>query len=500
MLNTGNSGIKIQFNMFEVMFEGISVYKLIFNDKGEVTDGILEYINPVTVDAMGLDPVESIGKSIHELFDSGFNELYFKAVNEFFATGKHNRFEVYHQSTDKYFLISGYSPDYNTYITISNDISKGKKIEYALKESEEKIKIAMDLAKLVYWEYDANLDLFTFDDQFYKVYGMIGGEEGRLRMSFKEYAGRFIPPEELSIVKEKIVKGLKTDDPNFRQVEHSIIRADGEKRFIIVRYGLIKDDNGRVIKSYGASQDITEHKQAEDSLKELIEELKCSNYELEQFAYITSHDLQEPLRAIASFAQLIGRRYKGKLDDNADEYIDFMVNGALRMKEMINGLLDYSRIGTQGEKFKQVDIEKSLLNAIYNLKISIEESNAVITYDALPTVNADSRQMVQLFQNLIGNAIKFKKEGKPLKIHISAAKNEEQNEYVFGVSDNGIGIDSEYYDKIFEVFKRLHTMDMYGGTGIGLAIVKRIIERHGGYIWVESELDVGATFYFTVPV
>lgn len=241
-----------------------------------------------------------------------------------------------------------------------------------------------------------------------------------------------------------------------------------------------------------------ERQKAKEDLKSMINELKRSNEELQQFAYITSHDLQEPLRTIASFTQLLEHRYRDELDSDADEYIDFIVDAAVRMKEMIQGLLDYSRIDTQGGEFKPTNLEKVLSIVLSNLNAAIKENNAVITHDPLPTVKVDERQFIQLFQNLISNAVKFREEDEPPKIHISAMKNDD--EYVFSVSDKGIGMETQYTDHIFEIFKRLHTIEEYKGTGIGLAVVKRIIDRHGGRIWVESELGKGSTFYFTVPV
>jgi light-regulated signal transduction histidine kinase (bacteriophytochrome) len=244
--------------------------------------------------------------------------------------------------------------------------------------------------------------------------------------------------------------------------------------------------------------DITERKQIEKDREELIIELEHSNDELRQFAYITSHDLQEPLRTIASFTQLLERRYKGELDSDADEFIEFIVEGSSRMKEMIQGLLDYSKIGTKEKELEAVKTENVLEKVISNLNTAIEENNAIITSDSLPEVMGDESQLIRLFQNLIGNAIKFKKAGENPKIHISVAEDKENNKYIFSFADNGIGLDSKYNDRIFEVFKRLHTIDQYRGTGIGLAISKRIIERHGGRIWVESELGKGSTFFFTL--
>jgi len=232
-------------------------------------------------------------------------------------------------------------------------------------------------------------------------------------------------------------------------------------------------------------------------LEKLIKELKRSNKELEVFAYVASHDLQEPLRTITSFTQLLERRYRGKLDDDADEFIEFIVDGANRMKQMILDLLEYSRITTNGQEFKPVNIENIINYALDSLNVLIKENDAVIKFDNLPIVNGDESQLVRVFQNLISNAIKFRKDDKSPKICISAKK--EGNEYIFKVADNGIGIEEQYLDVIFTIFKRLHTREEYEGTGIGLSVTKRVIERHGGKIWVESQLNKGTTFYFTIP-
>lgn len=234
-------------------------------------------------------------------------------------------------------------------------------------------------------------------------------------------------------------------------------------------------------------------------LESVIDELRRSNEELEQFAYVASHDLQEPLRTIASFTQLLERRYKGKFDKDADEFMDYVINAAIQMKEQIEGLLEYSRIAWHGEEFKSVNTNDILNQVINNLIVSIKEASAKITCDKLPNVIGDGIQLQRVFQNMISNAIRFRKCEEPLKIHISACTDEENNEYVFSVSDNGIGIEEQYSERIFVIFQRLHTQDEYHGTGIGLSIVKRIIERHGGHIWVESELGKGSTFYFTIP-
>ena len=231
-------------------------------------------------------------------------------------------------------------------------------------------------------------------------------------------------------------------------------------------------------------------------LEETLKELERSNKELEQFAYIASHDLQEPLRMVSSYVQLLSRRYKGKLDSDADDFIFYAVDGATRMQAMIQSLLTYSRVGSKGKPFEQVDCETVLDQALSNLAIIIEENKALVSHDPIPTVMADDLQLVQLFQNLIGNAIKYNDKDSP-QIHVSAEQKDD--EWVFSVADNGIGIDPDYRDQIFQIFSRLHAKE-YSGTGIGLAVCKKIVERHGGRIWVESEAGEGSTFYFTIPV
>lgn len=235
----------------------------------------------------------------------------------------------------------------------------------------------------------------------------------------------------------------------------------------------------------------------EQKIKERTEALSNSNKELEQFAYVASHDLQEPLRMITSYLQLLEKRYTAKLDEDAKEFIHFAVDGAKRMQMLITDLLSYSRISTQGKAFESVNMKEITDYAVMNLELSIEENEAQINYDALPIVQADSIQMERLMQNLIGNAIKYRKKEETPVVHISA--NQQDNQWIFAVKDNSIGIPEDQFDRIFNVFQRLHGRNEYSGTGIGLASCKKIVERHGGKIWVESKVDAGSTFYFTLP-
>jgi light-regulated signal transduction histidine kinase (bacteriophytochrome) len=271
-------------------------------------------------------------------------------------------------------------------------------------------------------------------------------------------------------------------------------RKDGSEFPIEIMLSPLESPEGILVTA--AIRDITKRKSAEAHLLNKVEELKRSNEELGQFAYIASHDLQEPLRMVASYTQLLSRRYKGKLDAEADEFIAFAVDGASRMQRLIQDLLTYSRVGTKGKDLLDTSSEDALQQALLNLRGAIEDSGAVVTHDPLPAVLADEMQLTQLFQNLVGNAIKYQNPGVP-KVHISAARNSEEK-WIFSVKDNGLGIDPQYFEKIFGMFQRLHKREEFAGTGIGLAICKKIVERHGGGISVESQPGQGATFLFSL--
>jgi PAS domain S-box-containing protein len=243
-----------------------------------------------------------------------------------------------------------------------------------------------------------------------------------------------------------------------------------------------------------AIRNISVRKKAEAHLLQKMKELNRSNEELGQFAYIASHDLQEPLRMVASYTQLLSKRYKGKLDSNAEEYIAFAVDGASRMQRLIQDLLAFSRIGTKGKDPSDISSEEALKQALINLRGAIEESGALVTHGPLPTVMADETELIQLFQNLVGNAIKYQNPGVP-RVHIAAAKNGSKK-WMFSVQDNGLGIDPQYFERIFGMFQRLHKREEFAGTGVGLAICKKIVERHGGSISVESQPGHGSTFRF----
>ena len=246
-----------------------------------------------------------------------------------------------------------------------------------------------------------------------------------------------------------------------------------------------------------AIRDITERKKSEEHLVKTVGELKRSNDELQQFAYVASHDLQEPLRMVASYTELLAENYKGRLDADADEFIAYAVDGANRMRVLIEDLLAYSRAGTNGKALHKVSSDNALKEALTNLRATIQESGAVVTHDLLPVITTDGTQLTQIFQNLVGNAVKYHGVAAPL-VHVSAAKNG-GNEWIFSVRDNGMGIDPQYFDRIFVLFQRLHGQTEFKGTGIGLAICKKMLGRLGGRIWVESQPGKGSTFHFALP-
>ena len=290
------------------------------------------------------------------------------------------------------------------------------------------------------------------------------------------------------------IRGGEVDSARF---EKRYLRGDnGAVIWCEVAIALVRDVFGVPQYEVAIFDDITGRKQQEAALHAAHAELKRSNQELEQFAYVASHDLQEPLRMVASYTQLLERRYESRLDANAREFMAYIVDGATRMKQLIEDLLAYSRVGTKGAEFEPASVEAALRRALYNLRTAIEEAGAAVTHDALPTLPADEGQLAQLLQNLMGNALKFRSASVP-RIHIGVS--EKETDWQFEVRDNGIGIEPQYYERIFMVFQRLHNKGEYPGTGIGLAICKKVVERHGGRIWVESRPGEGSSFYFTLP-
>ncbi len=358
-----------------------------------------------------------------------------------------------------------------------------KKAEEELKKSEERFRIALKNTKITVFTQDRDL-------RFTWAYNTSPGfDAGAILGKTDEDLVGTEQASEVMVIKRRVLETGKS-------ISEELSTIYGEKTICYeLNVGPLFDSDGEIAGIICSSIDITEQKQSEEELKETLKELERSNKELEQFAYVASHDLQEPLRMVASYVQLLERRYKGKLDSDADEFIAYTVDGAFRMQRMIQDLLAYSRVGTKGKEFEMMDSTHALGQAVANLFGAIDESGAIVINDNLPTVKADETQIAQLFQNLIDNAIKFRGK-EPPRIHIGVKK--KACEWLFSVHDNGIGIDSQYGERIFEIFQRLHEKEKYPGTGIGLSICKRIVERHGGRIWMESKPRNGTTFFFTI--
>jgi PAS domain S-box-containing protein len=371
------------------------------------------------------------------------------------------------------------------------NITERKRIEDALRDSEERFRLMASGVK----DY-ANVML---DPEGFIVSWNEGGER------LKGYRAEEIIGEHFSrfYAAEDIRKGLpamelkQAQETGRFEGEGWRVRKDGSRFLASIVITALRDEKG-LLRGFGKiTRDITERRRAEERLTKTMEELKRSNDELGQFAYVASHDLQEPLRMVASYTQLLAQRYKGRLDSDADEFIAFAVDGCNRMQGLIQDLLSYSRAGANAEPLREISCEDALEKTLKNLHATIQDSGAMVTHDSLPNIMMDEMQLVQIFQNLIGNAIKYR-AAEPSQVHVSATRNG-SNEWVFSVRDNGMGIEPQYFERIFILFQRLHGQKDFAGTGIGLAMCKKIVDRLGGRIWVESQPTRGSTFYFALP-
>jgi PAS domain S-box-containing protein len=391
-------------------------------------------------------------------------------------------------------------------LAIVRDISERKLAENALRHSFDLLKTVINSMN----DAVSLIDVSTFrivivNRTFLKEYGYNDESEvvGKTCYEITHHKSEVCaPPNDICPLVETVRTGAHSVE------EHIHYGKGGEPVFVEVSTSPIEDEQGNVVQVVHVQRNITERKITEEKLKRYAVELERSNKELEEFAYIASHDLQEPLRGVSGFAQRLSEKYKGKLDQKADEYISFIVSGATRMSDLIRALLTYSRVGSRQRPLEPVDCNSVLKKALENLKVGVEESGAVIESGPLPTVPIDEVQLIQLFQNMIGNSIKYRSGEQP-RISIMAEQIEKSSvpiphpvtgrDWLFMIKDNGIGIDPKYSERIFQIFQRLHGRDKYPGTGIGLALCKKIVEHHGGRLWVESETGSGSTFYFTIP-
>jgi PAS domain S-box-containing protein len=382
--------------------------------------------------------------------------------------------------------------DYYGLVSTITDVTEQTNAEARLKESEARFRQTFELA--------ASGICHVVDGRFVRVNRSLCEILGYTE---KELLGKHVKdvshPEDRDVTDADRAR-IRAGELDQARFEKRYLRRDGSVVWCDLAIALVRDVFGMPLYEIAVFDDITNRKTSEAALHAAHEELKRSNAELEQFAYVASHDLQEPLRMVASYTQLLGRRYEAKLDQDAREFMSYIVDGATRMKQLIEDLLAYSRVGTKGQEFKPVALEAPLRRALFNLRTGIEEAGAAVTYDPLPTVQGDEVQLGQLLQNLVGNALKFRSNSVP-RIHLAVT--DSPQEWTIEVRDNGIGIEPQYFERIFMVFQRLHNKGEYPGTGIGLAICKKVVERHGGRIWVESRAaqgeSQGSSFFFTLP-
>jgi len=369
------------------------------------------------------------------------------------------------------------------------DVTERKQAEEALRRSETRFRAIFETVGVGIMELEGKDNIVAVNDTFCRIVGRT--RDQLLQMNVHDLTW----PEDQPL-SDRLNSELHAGARDMIDYEKRYIRGDGTPIWARVIVSPIRDRDGHWVRSTTTITDITSRKQAEEDQKRLIDNLARSNRDLQQFAYVASHDLQEPLRQVSSFTQLLASRYSERLDKEAWEYMDFIVEGSKRMQNLIFDLLQYSRADSAGRKLALVALNEALEQALHNLFVVIEENQATITHDDLPTVEADKSQLVQVFQNLISNAIKFRTEVNPV-IHVGVERKE--HEWLFSVRDNGIGFPQEQANKIFQLFQRLHARQRYEGTGIGLAICKRAIERHGGQMYAQSEPGQGSVFYFTLP-
>jgi PAS domain S-box-containing protein len=473
--------------LFDRMSEGFAMLEIIYDKEEKPGDFILISANPSFEKLTSIKLLKTAGKGLTE-FIPPEEKYWIDICHNTALTGKTVDYENFSPTLNKYFRLNIFCPQKGYIAAIVENITERKRAEKELHESKKKLELALESAHIGIWEWDMATNVMNWDRRMETIFGYRNGKTKSL-ISFENY----IHEEDISHFRNSINLSLKNNLPletAFRSKPYK-----GESKYIVTKAIVLTDKNGKSTGFTGVCYDMTGmQKGTEDIMLKLNDELLRSNLELEQFAYVASHDLQEPLRMISSFTQLLAQKYGDKLDADAKEYIRFAVDGSKRMYELINGLLAYSRVQTKGKDFLPVNMNSVIQQVLRNLKLYIRETNSKIICSEIHWVLADEAQMIQLIQNLVTNAIKFSHTAP--KVSITSKR---MRDYIkFAVKDEGIGIEQQYFEKIFKIFQRLDPT-RHKGTGIGLAVCKRIVERHGGRIWVTSTPGKGSTFHFTIP-
>jgi PAS domain S-box-containing protein len=373
---------------------------------------------------------------------------------------------------------------------IAVDVTERKRAEEAAKQGEEEFRNLANSIPQLAWMTDAQGWIFWYNNRCYEYTGA----------SLEDMRGwgweRLIHPDHVEHVLSFVNQGWKSGEPF--ELTLQLRKHTGEFRWFLTRAIPIREVKGRLVRWFGTNTDIHDQKLTEQTLQVQTQLLEQSNSELAQFAFVASHDLKEPLRVVANYSQMLLKLYKDKSDPDASVFTEHITSAVKRMYALLNDLLSFSRVGAQSLALGPVDCQRILDSALANLETTIQETHAtVVVNNPLPEILGDETQLVQLFQNLLSNALKYRHPDKAPRIEISVEKSPTQ--WNFRFKDNGIGIEAQYFEKIFELFQRLHGRDQYSGTGIGLSVCKRIVERHEGTIGVESTIDVGSTFFFSLP-
>ena len=463
-------------------------------------EGRYQMANQAMAQALGGSPKELVGRTFRDLLPPDVAATFMRRVERLMETQAplliKDHLEINGEERIFQSLLFPLSQDREgrqTFGSIASDVTEHEEMERRLRESRERLSLAVEGAELATWDWNLETGEMIRSPRWAEMQGYAYNEI-EPTLGFWEQR---IHPEDAPVVREALDVHLEGRAALY-QAEYRLRTKSGAWKWILdTGKVLIRDEAGNALRAVGIHQDITARKEAEKQLARYAADLQRSNEELEQFAYVVSHDLQEPARIVESYLGLLTRRYESELDPEAATYIQQAQESAERMQQMIRALLNLSRVGGQDQVLVPTDVEAVVERTLRALQRAMEEVGAEVTCGPLPTVMADEAQLGQVFQNLIANALKFRHADVPPRVHISARRDEES--WVFAVADNGIGIDPQQVERIFEIFQRLHTWEEYPGTGIGLALARKIIERHGGRIGVESKPGEGATFYFTLP-
>lgn len=486
-------------------------FKQLFQERNSILESIgdgffaldrswtVTYWNNQAEKQLQVDKETILGKNLWDVFDQETDSLSFTNYHRAMETGETIHFEEYYGKLKTWFSISAF-PSESGLTVYFKDITTAKQSEKLLSESNERFEKVAEATNDAIWDFQIESGKVFLGKGFQTLFGFpLHNTQPEFELLIE-----FIHPEDQNRVVKKLIACQNDPSINSWNDEYRFRKADNSYAYVINRATFIRNSKRKLIRIIGAITDITDRKNYEESLKILnqnleqqAKELATSNAELEHFAYVASHDLQEPLRMVSSFLSQLERKYKDSLDEKAQQYIHFAVDGAIRMRKIILDLLEFSRVGKDKERNEQVFMQE-LVDEVINLhKKSIEENGGLVQYEGLESIVCYRTPIFQIVQNLIGNGLKYARTEVPPKILVKTE--EMDNSWLISVQDNGLGIKEEYFDKIFVIFQRLHRKDEYQGTGMGLAIVKKIVEGLGGSVWLESVYGQGSTFYFTIP-